>query len=88
MKEVKAVDNRSVLVVAATNRPDLIDEALLRPGRMDRIIYVQHPDIQVSFFACVLNASFLCHVKVKDHMCRYLYVEVLDLSGSKRRGDV
>ncbi|XP_060579642.1 ATPase family gene 2 protein homolog B-like isoform X2 [Ruditapes philippinarum] len=42
----KTVDNRSVLVVAATNRPDLIDDALMRPGRMDRIIYVQHPDIQ------------------------------------------
>ncbi|XP_045156420.2 ribosome biogenesis protein SPATA5L1-like [Mercenaria mercenaria] len=44
--DVKAVDNRSVLVVAATNRPDLIDDALMRPGRMDRIIYVQHPDLQ------------------------------------------
>ncbi|XP_064608089.1 ATPase family gene 2 protein homolog B-like [Liolophura sinensis] len=38
------VDNSSVLVVAATNRPDLVDEALLRPGRFDRIIYVPSPD--------------------------------------------
>ncbi len=33
-----------VVVVAATNRPDMIDEALLRPGRFDRLIYVRPPD--------------------------------------------
>ncbi|KAH6571849.1 hypothetical protein BASA62_003686 [Batrachochytrium salamandrivorans] len=34
---------KDVLVLAATNRPDMIDEALLRPGRFDRIIYVPPP---------------------------------------------
>ena len=33
-----------VLVVAATNRPDMIDKALLRPGRIDRVVYVPLPD--------------------------------------------
>ncbi len=33
-----------VIVVAATNRPDIIDPALLRPGRFDRLIYVPAPD--------------------------------------------
>ena len=37
---------KDVLIVAATNRPDAIDEALLRPGRIDRIIYVPPPDVQ------------------------------------------
>lgn len=37
---------KDVLVVAATNRPDAIDEALLRPGRIDRIIYVPPPDVE------------------------------------------
>jgi transitional endoplasmic reticulum ATPase len=33
-----------VVVIAATNRPDIIDPAVLRPGRFDRLIYVPEPD--------------------------------------------
>jgi AAA family ATPase len=33
-----------VVVLAATNRPDVIDPALMRPGRLDRILYVRPPD--------------------------------------------
>lgn len=35
---------QDVVTVAATNRPDMIDRALLRPGRIDRILYVPLPD--------------------------------------------
>lgn len=37
---------RNVIIVAATNRPDLIDRALMRPGRLDRIVYVQLPNAE------------------------------------------
>ena len=37
---------REVIVVGATNRPELIDPALLRPGRLERLIYVPPPDAE------------------------------------------
>ena len=36
--------NEGIIVLAATNRPDILDPALLRPGRFDRKIYVNSPD--------------------------------------------
>ncbi len=38
--------NDGVIVMAAANRPDILDPALLRPGRFDRQITVNYPDIQ------------------------------------------
>jgi cell division protease FtsH len=37
--------NEGVIIVAATNRPDVLDPALLRPGRFDRVIVVDRPDV-------------------------------------------
>lgn len=38
--------NEGIIVMAATNRPDILDKALLRPGRFDRNIYVSLPDVK------------------------------------------
>ena len=38
-------NSQNVIVIAATNRPDVLDPALLRPGRFDRQIVVDVPDI-------------------------------------------
>jgi len=37
-------DNAHIIVIGATNRPDMLDAALLRPGRFDRVLYVAPPD--------------------------------------------
>ncbi|MEM1582130.1 MAG: CDC48 family AAA ATPase [Candidatus Bathyarchaeia archaeon] len=37
---------RGVVVIAATNRPDIVDPALLRPGRFDKLLYVPLPDFE------------------------------------------
>jgi len=42
-------ENKAIIVMAATNRPDILDPALLRPGRFDRQIYVGMPDVDGRF---------------------------------------
>ena len=38
--------NKGVVILAATNRPEILDPALLRPGRFDRHILVDRPDLK------------------------------------------
>ncbi|ABE52571.1 CDC48 family AAA ATPase [Methanococcoides burtonii] len=45
LTEIDGIEElKDIVIVAATNRPDIIDPALLRPGRFDRLIYVRPPD--------------------------------------------
>ncbi len=46
---------RNVVVIGATNRPDLVDPALLRPGRLERLVYVPPPDADAR--AAILAAT-------------------------------
>lgn len=47
LNELDGMDRlEGVTVIAATNRPDLLDKALLRPGRIDRQLYVRIPDME------------------------------------------
>ena len=39
-------ENEGIIMIAATNRPDILDPALLRPGRFDRQIQVGRPDVK------------------------------------------
>ncbi len=50
--------NEGVIVLAATNRPDILDNALLRPGRFDRRIFVMRPDLK--------GREAILHVHAKD----------------------
>jgi len=46
LTEIDGIETlQNVLVIAATNRPDILDPAVLRPGRFDRLIYVPAPDV-------------------------------------------
>jgi transitional endoplasmic reticulum ATPase len=45
LTEIDGIESlQNVLVISATNRPDILDPAVLRPGRFDRLIYVPSPD--------------------------------------------
>jgi transitional endoplasmic reticulum ATPase len=60
LTEMEGVDElKGVVVLAATNRPEALDPALLRPGRFDRIIYVPPPDHEArrGLFAHELSAK-------------------------------
>ena len=54
---------KNVFIIGATNRPDIIDTAILRPGRLDQLIYIPLPDEAVRH--CVV-----CLIKVcVDRLC-------------------
>ncbi len=47
LTEIDGIESlQNVLVIAATNRPDILDPAVMRPGRFDRLIYVPSPDFE------------------------------------------
>ncbi len=54
---------RNVVIIGATNRPDLIDPALLRPGRLERLVYVPPPDAEAR--TAILTAA-VKHVPLGD----------------------
>ncbi|EZQ10570.1 MULTISPECIES: AAA family ATPase [Acidianus] len=66
LTEMDGVSKRKerVVVIAATNRPDIIDPALLRPGRLEKLIYVPPPDFsgRIALFSRFLNKTL--HEKV------------------------
>ena len=56
LTELDGVESlRNVVVIGATNRPDLVDPALLRPGRLERLVYVPPPDSDAR--AAILRAA-------------------------------
>lgn len=48
LTELDGLESRkAVFVIAATNRPDMVDPAMMRPGRLDRLVFVPLPEAKV-----------------------------------------
>ncbi|NXL98967.1 SPAT5 protein, partial [Tyrannus savana] len=73
---------KDVTILAATNRPDMIDKALLRPGRIDRIIYVPLPDAATRreifklHFRSMPVSDEVCLAELVEHTQKYSGAEV------------
>jgi proteasome regulatory subunit len=60
LAEMDGFDNRGeIRIMAATNRPDMLDPALLRPGRFDRVIEIPYPDISARHEILKIHAKNL-----------------------------
>jgi transitional endoplasmic reticulum ATPase len=78
----------NVVVIAATNRPDIIDAALLRPGRFDRLLYVPSPDRDSRIQIIKIHtkkkplADDVNIEKLADHTDRYTGADIASLSSA------
>lgn len=74
-------DNEGIIVVAATNRIDVLDEALLRPGRFDRQVEVELPDVNARYKILKLHGEN--KPLNKDVNLKKLAAETVYFSGAK-----
>ncbi|MEM0097875.1 MAG: CDC48 family AAA ATPase, partial [Conexivisphaerales archaeon] len=65
---------KNVVVMAATNRPDMVDQALLRPGRFDRLVYVPPPDEQARLDILKVHTR---NMKLDDEVVKGNYLNEL-----------
>ncbi|MFX1589477.1 MAG: AAA family ATPase, partial [Promethearchaeota archaeon] len=58
--EMDGIENRKgIVIIASTNRPDIVDPAFLRPGRFDRLIFVEAPDYEARLKILNVHTKFM-----------------------------
>ena len=75
--------NEGIILIAATNRPDVLDPALLRPGRFDRQVVVGNPDIigrEVDFKSSHKKNRCWTRCQIKNNCQRYSWFSGADLA--------
>jgi transitional endoplasmic reticulum ATPase len=73
------VELKDVVIIAATNRPDLLDSSMLRPGRFDRLIYIPMPDKDARKRILEIHLS---RMAVSDVQAQWLAEITEDFSGA------
>ena len=58
---------KNIFIIGATNRPDIIDPAILRPGHLDQLIYIPLPDEQVCLVKDKTNVMIYCKSFIAVH---------------------
>lgn len=61
LNEMDGIESREkVVIFGATNRPEILDKALIRPGRFDKLIYIPPPDYEARIEIFKINLSKMC----------------------------
>lgn len=70
LTEVDGVGARkAVFVIGATNRPDILDNAITRPGRLDQLIYIPLPDMDSRISIFQANLRKVCFARLCSNQC-------------------
>lgn len=83
---------KNVFIIGATNRPDIIDPAILRPGRLDQLIYIPLPDeksrmsilkanLRKSPISKVIQGFSLSNTVIRSQFFKSIYVFYVKISG-------
>ena len=73
-------ENEGIIIIAATNRPDVLDPALLRPGRFDRQVTVNRPDVRER--EAILKVHAKNKILAKDVNLKYIATRTPGYSGA------
>ena len=73
-------NKKNVFIIGATNRPDIIDPAILRPGRLDQLIYIPLPDDGSRI--AILKANLRKSPVAKDVALDFLAKSTVGFSGA------